>query len=158
MKFFLSLAGIALIFSACDSNRVYETNKDFADRTWKIKDTAQFIFNVKDIGPKYNLLYQVRNSLDYPYSRIFVTYQLQDSTGKEIEKKLISGYLFEEKTGQPTGNSGLGDLYDHRFPLISDYSFQQPGKYKLTLQQTMRTDTLEGVLAIGVRVEKSEAK
>ena len=145
----------ALILSACDNSRIYETNKDFTERTWKAADTALFIFNIKDPG-RYNLLYTVRNSLDYPYSRLFVTYQLQDSTGKKLEKKLVSGYLFEEKTGRPTGDSGLGDLYDHRFPLINNYQFQQPGKYRLTLQQFMRTDTLEGVLAVGVRVEKSE--
>ena len=158
MRCVLSLVGIALIFSACDSNRIYETNKDFSDRTWKITDTAQFQFDIKDLGPKYNILYTVRNSLDYPYSRLFVTYHLQDSTGKELEKKLISGYLFEEKTGRPMGTSGLGDIYDHRFSLISDYEFRKPGKYKVTLQQYMRTDTLEGVLAVGVRVEKSEGQ
>ena len=147
---------IALVFSACDSNRIYETNKDFADRSWKVTDTTQFEFDVKDLGVNYNLLYTVRNSLDYPYSRLFVTYQLQDSTGKQLEKKMVYGYLFDEKTWRPNGNSGLGDLYDHRFPLISDYTFHQPGKYKLVLQQYMRTDTLEGILAVGVRVEKAE--
>jgi len=158
MRFVLSLICIALIFSSCDHNRIYETNKDFADRTWKASDTAQFQFDIRDIGLKYNILYTVRNSLDYPYSRLFVTYHLQDSTGKELERKLISGYLFEEKTGRPTGTSGLGDIYDHRFSLISGYEFRQRGKYKVILQQYMRTDTLEGVLAVGVRVEKSEGK
>lgn len=156
MRFVFSLACIALVFSACDNSRIYETNKDFTDRTWKVTDTAQFQFDIKDLGLKYNILYSVRNSLDYPYSRLFVTYHLQDSTGNELEKKLVSGYLFEEKTGRPTGTSGLGDIYDHRFALLSDYEFRQPGKYKVILQQYMRTDTLEGVLAVGVRVEKSE--
>jgi len=155
MRFLLSLAGIALIFSACDNNRIYETNQDFADRTWKTTDTAQFQFDINDLGARYNLLCTVRNSLDYPYSRLFVTYHLQDSTGKDLEKKLVSGYLFEEKTGRPMGTSGLGDIYDHRFSLISDYEFHHPGKYKVILQQYMRTDTLEGILAVGVRVEKS---
>jgi gliding motility-associated lipoprotein GldH len=151
------MIGIALIFSACDNDRIYETNKDFADRTWKINDTTQFEFVVKDLGLKYNILYTVRNSLDYPYSRLFVSYQLQDSTGKELEKKLVYNYLFDSKSGRPNGNSGLGDLYDHRFPLISGYEFRQPGRYKLKLQQYMRTDTLEGILAVGVRVEKTES-
>jgi gliding motility-associated lipoprotein GldH len=158
MRFAVALAGMALIFSACDSNRIYETNKDFTDRTWKVTDTTQFQFEVTDLGPKYNILYTVRNTLDYPYSRLFVTYHFKDSTGKELEKKLISGYLFEEKTGRPMGTSGLGDIYDHRFPLISDYQFSQSGKYTLTLQQSMRTDTLAGILAVGVRVEKSEGQ
>jgi gliding motility-associated lipoprotein GldH len=155
MRFWLPLAGIAFFFSACDNDRVYETNQDFTDRTWKVNDTVQFHFSIKDPGVKYNILYSVRNSLEYPYARLFVTWHLQDSTGKELEKKLISGYLFDEKTGRPTGTSGLGDIYDHRFLLTSDYEFRQPGKYYVTLQQFMRADTLEGVLAVGVRIEKS---
>jgi gliding motility-associated lipoprotein GldH len=156
MRFLLSVAGIALVLSACDSNRVYEINRDFSDRTWKVADTVQFHFRIKDPGVKYNILYAVRNSLEYPYARLFVTWHLRDSTGKELDKKLVSGYLFEEKTGRPTGTSGIGDIYDHRFMLIPDYKFVQSGKYNVTLQQSMRTDTLEGVLSVGVRIEKSE--
>jgi gliding motility-associated lipoprotein GldH len=68
---------------------------------------------------------------------------------------MINSFLFDEKTGKPNGNSGLGDIYDQQFLLLKDYAFTQPGDYTIQFEQFMRTDSLQGVLAIGVRVEKS---
>ena len=137
------------------SSRVYEYNVDFKDRAWKVEEVPEFSFTITDTRQKYNLYYNIRNSLDYPYSRLFVTCSMQDSTGSELSRKLVSAYLFDEKTGRPAGSSGLGDIYDHRFALLKDYEFRANGKYRVRLEQFMRTDTLKGILSVGVRVEKS---
>ncbi len=147
---------LLVLLVACDSRRVYEYNQDFKTRVWDVSDTANFEFTIKDPGKKYNLYCNVRNSIDYPYARLFVQYSLHDSVGSEIQKKLISAFLFDQKTGKPQGSSGLGDVYDHQFPLLSDYEFKVPGRYKVKMEQFMRMDTLQGVLAIGLRVESVE--
>ena len=148
----LMVAGWFLV--SCDSQRVYEDNVEFSDRTWKVTEEPRFDFTISDTTARYNLYYNVRNSLTYPYARIFVTYHLYDSMGKEITKKLVNHDLFDQKTGRPFGNSGLGDLYDHQFLLLKDYVFPAKGKYAVKLDQLMRKDTLQGVLAVGIRVEK----
>jgi len=158
MRFFFLIIGCSLLFSACDTNRVYEYNKDFSDRTWKTKDTAVFDFQIKNAGAKYNLYYNVRNTIDYPYARLFIHYSLTDSSGNELSRKLVNNDLFDQKTGQPTGNSGLGDIYDHQFLLLKDIEFTHQGKYLLKLEQYMRQDTLPGIIAVGVRVENSAVK
>lgn len=151
---------ITVVFASCDSDRVFEDNKDFASRSWAVSDTVNFEFQITEKDVLYNLHCNIRSTLDYPYSRIFVNYTLQDSTHKVLATKLVSSYLFDGKTGEPTGSSGLGDIYDHRFALLKDRAFM-PGKYFVTLRQEMRTDTsnvfvnLPGILAAGVRVEKS---
>jgi gliding motility-associated lipoprotein GldH len=155
MRCIFVLTVVALFFSSCDSNRLYEYNKDFNDRTWKTGDTVVFDFKITDLRHKYNIYYSVRNSIDYPYARLFVNYSLTDSLGNELAKKLTVQDLFDQKTGKPTGTSGLGDIYDHRFPLLSNYEFNQRGKFFLKLEQYMRQDTLPGILAAGVRIEKA---
>jgi gliding motility-associated lipoprotein GldH len=149
--FFFVFAGLVLI--SCDGNRLYEYNKDFEDRTWKANDTAVFNFYIRDLGKKYNLYYNVRNSIDYPYARLFINYSLTDSMGNVIEKRLIPQDLFDQKTGKPKGNSGLGDIYDHQFLVLQGFEFKQYGTYLVKLTQQMRQDTLPGMLAVGVRVE-----
>ncbi len=139
---------------SCDSNRLYEDNVEFADRSWKVIEEPRFEFSVSDTTTRYNLYYNIRNSLDYPYARIFITWHLYDSTGKELSKKLIYNDLFDQKTGRPFGESGLGDLYDHRFSILNQLRFPSTGKYSIKLDQLMRQDTLKGVIAVGVRVEK----
>src|SRR4051812_34871643 len=97
--FFLAIASLSLI--ACDGNRIYEVNKDFKDRAWKTSDSAVFDFYIRDTRKKYNVYYNIRNSIDYPYARLFVNYSLTDSIGNLIDKKLISQDLFDQKTGRP---------------------------------------------------------
>ncbi len=150
------LVGLLLSFAACDSNRVYEENIYFKDRTWKITEPAQLDFVISDTTQRYNLYLDVRNSLDYPYSRLFVNYNLYAPSGQEISKKMISEYLFDQKTGKPKGSSGLGDVYDHQFVFLHNYSFPKPGKFKINFEQFMRQDTLQGILAVGLRVEVIE--
>jgi gliding motility-associated lipoprotein GldH len=144
---------IFLVLSSCETNRIYETNHDFEDRTWKLNDPQEFEFRIEDLEKKYNLYFNVRNSLDYPYSRIFITYHLQDSVGNELQSKLNTQDLFDQKTGVPFGSSSVGDIYDHQFLLLNEYQFKLRGKYKLKLEQYTRQDTLLGIMAIGVRVE-----
>ena len=152
----LSLFVLVGLFASCDNNRIYETNYDFEDQTWKVKETPEFEFRIDDARKKYNLYINVRNSLDYPYSRIFISYHLQDSTGHELQTKLCMQDLFNQKTGIPFGSSGIGDLYDHQFPILNNFEFNMLGSYKIKLEQFTRQDTLKGVLAVGLRVESVE--
>lgn len=154
MRIVFFAAVITMMITACDSNRVYEKNIEFEDRIWKIAAPARFEFQIADATKKYNLLMDVRNSIEYPYARLFINYDLKsDSTS--LSKELISVYLFDQKTGKPFGTSGLGDIYDHQFPVLKNYSFKKTGTYQMTFQQFMRQDTIPGILAIGLRVEET---
>lgn len=102
------------------------------------------------------MYFNIRNTLDYPYSRLFTEYVLFDSANTKIAGKLVGNYLFDQKTGNPMGRSGLGDVYDHQFPLLENFSFGKAGHYKIRFEQFNRQDTLAGVLAVGVRVERAE--
>lgn len=148
------LAALAIFLSSCDKKRVYEKNVDFEKRYWLVEDQPKFEFSIVDAAIPYNLYCDIRNEVSYPKTNLYLTYYLRDSTTL-LQKKLISNLLFDEKTGQPFGTSGLGDVYDHRVPLLMGYTFKHPGKYTVTLEQFMRLDTLRGMLAVGIRVEKA---
>lgn len=156
MRAFYALFIVGTLLSACDDNRVYEQITDFDNRQWISTEKPQFEFFIDNIDQPYNLYSDIRNSVSYPYSRFFFTYYLQDSTGSDIEKKMITEFLFDSKTGKPFGKSGIGDLYDHRFLLLKNYQFQRQGKYRVVFEQFMRMDTLPGILSVGLRVERSE--
>ncbi len=155
MRIFIALSLAAILLAACDDTRVYEQISDFENRQWISADKPQFEFIIDDINQRYNLYSDIRNSVSYPYSRFFFTYYLQDSTGSDFQKSLITEYLFDAKTGKPYGKSGIGDLYDHRFLLLENYQFQQPGKYRVIFEQFMRMDTLPGIMSVGLRVERA---
>lgn len=156
MKYLMTACVAALFLAACDNSRVYEQVVDFQQRRWIVTEKPKFDFVIEDTSERYNLYGYIRNAVSYPYSRVFFTFYLQDSTGREVEKKLMTEFLFDAKTGKPFGKSGIGDLYDHQFLLLQDYQFITAGKYHLELEQFMRQDTLPGILAVGVRVEKAK--
>lgn len=139
---------------ACDSSRIYDQNFDFENRYWTTDVKPEFEFKIEEINAGYDLFASVRNETSYPNANLYFTYSLMDSTGKVLEEKLVSEDLFDRKSGKPFGNTVLGDIYDHRLLLLENYRFQQPGKYKLRYDQSMRTDTLQGVLAIGLRIDR----
>src|SRR5258708_30907576 len=152
MRFLVFLSCAVALLAGCDTQRIYEYDQNFKDRSWKVTDTARFEFTIKDPGKRYNLYYNIRNSVDYPFARLFVQFSLKDSVGSELRKKLVSAFLFDQITGRPQGNSGLGDVYDHRFPLLRHFEFNIPGKYRLALEQFLRKERLAGVPAVGLSV------
>lgn len=158
MRFLSALAVTALILGACNDSRVYQEYKDFQEPYWLVTDKPEFEFIIEHPEQQYNLYCNIRNSVSYPYSRLFVTYSLQDSTGNDLHKALFSDFLFEPKSGKPFGSSGLGDLYDHEFLLLKNYQFKYAGKYKMKFEQFMRTDTLEGIFAVGLKIEQGKVQ
>lgn len=147
---------IGLLMAACDSQRLFEKYTDFEDRYWLVNEKPEFEFEITDSQKKYNIYANVRNSVSYSYTNLYINYALTDSTGTPLKKNLMNEQLFDQQSGEPFGESGLGDIYDHQFPLIKDYQFATPGKYKVIFEQYMRADTLRGILAVGVRVEAVE--
>jgi gliding motility-associated lipoprotein GldH len=157
MKSAFCLMLLTLLVISCNSNRVYEDNVDFKDRTWKIAEPAKFDFQISDTTKKYNLLIDIRNSLDYPYARLFINYELKKDT-TSLSKDMVSFFLFDQKTGKPFGSSSIGDIYDHQFSILKNYHFKKTGSYQMNFQQFMRMDTIPGVLAVGLRVEEAIGK
>jgi len=148
------LYSLVLLCVACDDSRVYEQYHDFDDTQWKMSEKPKFEFTIENQQAKYNIYSNVRNAVSYPWSRFFMNYALLDSTGTVLKKNLMNEFLFDAKSGEPFGESGLGDIYDHQFLLLKDFQFPYKGKYTMEFQHYMRTDSLEGVLAVGLRIEK----
>lgn len=157
MRSILRLAVIMVLLASCDEQRVFEKNFDFNRRYWPVNEKPEFEFEITDTLTRYNVYSNVRNSLEYPYANIFLTYYLRDSAGVLLDKNLVRHLLFDEKTGEPQGESGLGDLYDHRIPLKTNHRFPYSGRYTIALEHYMRSDTLNGIVAVGLRVERSSA-
>ena len=152
LAFFL----FASLTSSCDSNRLFEVNNTFKNKHWESDSIQMFEFEIEEKTIAYNILFNIRNSSDFPYNNIYVKYSLEDTLNNIIEEQLVNYDLFDSKTGKPLGQSGIGDLFDHQFLLLDNYSFERSGKYIFKVQQYMRVDTLSGVLAAGFRVEKND--
>lgn len=143
---------MVLTLAACDPNRVYEQNVDLEDAIWVKDQKVAFDIEITGANQAYNLYANIRNAQHYPYSNLYYQFELSDTTGKVLEKKLQHLSLFEVKTGEPLG-SGLGDVFDHQQLILQNFQFPAAGKYHLTFEQFMRVDTLPLIVSMGARVE-----
>lgn len=148
---------IATLFAllACDKQRVYEKNIDLTGNQWYIDTIPSFTFRIDEPSRPYNIYYNIRNAVTYPYYNLYVTYYLQDSTGKAISSHLQNLTLADAKTGKPLGN-GLGDIFDHQILSLKNYQFPHAGTYTFRIKQYMRQDPLPLIVSVGVRVEKAQ--
>jgi gliding motility-associated lipoprotein GldH len=141
------------ILSGCDQSRLFEENTDFENRIWLANDIKVIDFVVSDIDNVYNIYFNVRNTMNYPHYNLYISFQLKDSLNRILAEDLQNFNLFDPKTGAPNGKSGLGDIFDHQFPLLEDYSFEYPGEKRLELKQFMRYDSLPDIVSTGMRIE-----
>ena len=153
LTFILLIVGI-LGLAACDKQRLYEQNFDFNQRVWPADSTPTFEFTIDEPGRAYNIYWNVRNTINYPFYNLYLTYSLEDTLGRRITTDLHNMHLFNPKTGEPYGD-GLGDIFTHQIMALPGFKFDTAGVYQLKLEQYMRTDTLKDILSVGVRVEKS---
>ncbi|MFN0050139.1 MAG: gliding motility lipoprotein GldH, partial [Cytophagales bacterium] len=72
------------LLSSCDKYRVYETNIDFAERTWYADSAKTYTFNIEDTTLKYNILYNVRNTIDYGFYNLYIKYELYGTANELI--------------------------------------------------------------------------
>ena len=153
-RLFPTLMVVMLLFlAACDNNRVYQQAYDFEESGWHMDTLPSFTFEIEDSRPK-NVLLHVRNSIAYEWRNIYLTYHLQDSTGRELASELINIPLFDPKTGEPKGKGS--SIYQHAVPLFENYNFPSTGTYTFTVAQYMRKTELKEILSVGLRVEEVE--
>jgi gliding motility-associated lipoprotein GldH len=154
MRKVFSFLSLILLLMGCDQQKVYHAYVDFDERTWLVNKVPQFTFSIEDTTQAYDVFCNVRNTTQYPWSRIFIQYSLGDTLGHVIEERLLQDHLFDAKTGEPNGTSGLGDLYDHDIPVLKNYKFARTGTYRVKFEQKMRTDSLTGIASLGLEVRR----
>lgn len=150
---YLKFLAFALVLVACDQGRIFEQNKTITEGYWYVNSIIDFQFEIADAEIPYNIYSNVSHSSDYNFYNLYYKFTLKDSTAKEIKSELININLFNPKSGEPLG-SGLGDVFDHQQLILENFDFENPGKYQISFQQYMRTDSLPNILSVGARVER----
>ena len=153
MKRYPLILLLLISFVACDSNRVYEEYHDFNNKTWNLDSNPAFEFSIDNTDPK-DLFVNLRNTISYDYQNLYLSYQLIDENGQELEGDLINISVFDEKTGKPFGSGN--SIYEQQHKILENYRFPKNGNYVLKIAQYMREVDLKEVVSVGARVEKKD--
>lgn len=148
---FLFILLSVVLFSSCDSKRIYESNTEIPGNTWEAGNKVKFEVTITDTVSGNNVFINLRHAGYYPYSNLFLFISTTFPNGK-VTRDTAECILADDK-GRWFGE-GLGDLWDARILFKKNVRFSQGGTYTFEYEQAMRVDKLPGVMDIGLRIEK----
>ncbi|HSH51794.1 MAG TPA: gliding motility lipoprotein GldH [Bacteroidales bacterium] len=147
----LVLLFIVFLFISCDPHRVYEKNKEISDFKWELTDTIIFEVSIEDTINPHNIYFNVRNSSKYKKQNLYVFIHTEAPNSVSLTDT-FECYLADDK-GKWTG-SGWGDLYDNQFLYKKNIRFPVSGIYTFKFIHGMRTEMLQHISDVGIRIEK----
>lgn len=151
-SFFL-LISLVLIFYSCDPNHVFEQNIEIDEFAWNKDSIIKFEVDIRDTINPHNIYVNVRNTSRYKMQNLFLFIKTTSPIGSEL-LDTFECYLADER-GKWNG-SGWGDIYDNQFIYKRNIRFPISGIYTFEYTQAMRTDYLEYISDIGLKIEKVE--
>ncbi|MGM0567164.1 MAG: gliding motility lipoprotein GldH [Bacteroidota bacterium] len=146
------LITVSVFFTAgCDSERVYDTYQSVDENGWYKNDTLVYQPKIEDTSDLYNLIIKVRHHTDYKYRNLylFTTTHFPDGMTTQDTIEL----MLARKDGSWLGQ-GFGAMKTAKQLILRRGRFLQEGTYRFELRQAMRTDTLQGIEDVGIRIEK----
>ena len=154
----LFLAVGLVSISSCDRNRVFDEYKSLSG--WNKDSLVRFELENIDSSRVYDLFINIRNNSKYQYSNLFLITEIKFPQGKVISDTLE--YEMTRPNGEWLG-TGFGDVKENKLWYKENVKFDEPGKYKVTIQQAMRKNgevdgiqELEGITDVGFRIENSD--
>jgi len=150
----LTVCAIFFLFalSSCNDSVVLSELTAIDSGKWGFEDSRMITAELNDTLTPMNYFIEVRHGANYPYQNLilyFKTYYPNNTYKVDTIDCPLA-----ERSGKWYG-SGLGDLLHNRIMFKRNVQLPQGGNYKFELQHAMRSDTIEEVYDIGLRIEKA---
>lgn len=149
--FLLSLP--AFLFAACGENFIFEKTLEIPETGWTHSGPLAFDFSVADTAARYDVLLDVRHSLEFGFQNLYVQFHTAFPSG-EVKSQVVSLELAGQ-SGIWNGDCG-GTSCKAEIPLQVNALFPEIGEYQIKVEQYMRKDPLPGVEEMTLKVRKKE--
>jgi gliding motility-associated lipoprotein GldH len=128
---------------------------DIRNELWNIDSTANFKISVSDTLSVFNIYLNLRNTSSYPNSNLYLFIHTTSPGGASLRDTMEC--ILADKRGRWLGK-GFGKIRDNQLPYKRNIRFPEQGIYSINIQHGMRTNNLQGISSVGIRVEKAEKR
>ena len=149
---FLLIVLIAILFSACDTNVVFEKYNNIPQSGWHKDSLVVFSVPITDTLQNHNLLLNIRNDIEYNYSNLWLFVNISQPGETAVTDTFE--VMLADRAGKWLGE-GFGGIKTRQVPYRSSVYFPVSGEYKISIQHGMRDEILEAITDVGIRVEKA---
>ena len=119
---------------------------------WNRFESVFFETDIKDIKSDYDLTVMLRHHTVYPFQNLAFTIAIYSPSG---ERRIKDMDVPLRKADNSFIASGAGDLWDIDIPVFQNFKFNEPGHYKIELENRMSKYDTPGVIDIGLKISKS---
>ncbi|MBN2521324.1 MAG: gliding motility lipoprotein GldH [Bacteroidales bacterium] len=153
-RFYIKFSFIFLfIFCiSCNSGHVYDKNFSIPKHTWNHENVFVFKPEVTDTVSIYNIYLHLRNTGEYPMSNLFLFIKTTSPLGYFV-KDTFECVLADSK-GKWMGK-GFGNIWNNKILYKQYVKFPYNGIYTVEIEQAMRIKELEGIIDLGLSIEKA---
>ena len=140
---------VLILFTACNDKSVFENNIVINNNEWHLQDTISLNFNIEDSLRMNNLSLNIRNTAIYPYYNMFTHIHIKNNSGFKYNDT-IEFNLANPASGKWIGNGSSGIYYNSI--LFKQLKFPHSGEYKINISHGMRDTILDGINAVGFKI------
>ena len=123
------------------------------DKEWTLENVALFTPEITDTISTNNVFFIIRTGSSYPFRNIYLFLSTTAPTGKTITDTLQ--YMLADDKGKWYGK-GIGDIHELILPFKSSVYFPSKGIYSFKIRHGMRSEMLQGVYDLGLKIEKTK--
>jgi gliding motility-associated lipoprotein GldH len=150
---FIFLVGFAIWLQACNYNSLYDENISIEEKGWYKDDLATFEVAVTDTLQSYNFYINIRNTVDYRYSNLYI-FMNTKFPNNNVSRDTLE-FILADIEGKWLGK-GWGAVKENAVLISAGMRFPLKGYYEFKIQHAMRQDTLKGIKNMGIRITPSE--
>lgn len=142
--------------ASCGGGVFYSESQSVNEYGWMPDDSLSFKVEVDDTTQLYDFMVEVRNSITYPYSNLFLFVNTDFPDGSVARDTLECPLADQE--GKWYGKRS-GRFVDSRYRLrASSMRFPMTGQYCFSVSNGMRDSAIAGIKDISLRIEYSKTK
>lgn len=153
----LVLLGCCML-SACGEGVVFQEDAQTPKGIWERGWNPAFSFDINDTLAAHDVFLDVRHTGDYPFSNLFAFVKLTGPDGGQLIDTVEC--TLADAQGRWYGK-GAGFIRSDRFDAHVLYRsrnrFPRKGRYTIALEQVMRVEELNGIIDVGVSIERSRS-
>ena len=145
--FFLCLA-----FISCRNDNIIVDVEQSVDTFWEYNKPLEYSFEIQDTSCAYDMSIHIRHCATFTHENLYLNTTTIFPNGKTTTYPV--SFQLAENNGKWLGKCS-GDICDITIEMSSASYFQIPGKYTIQFEQFSRSDSLQGVQKIGLKVKKT---
>jgi gliding motility-associated lipoprotein GldH len=155
MKRNLLIILCSVLLAGCQRGVIYTQFVELPQSGWDAQQAITFTPTITDTITDYQLQLTLRHNDRYPYQNMWMFVEIIQDSLLVQPIDTIECYLANER-GEWQG----GGICQYELPMIYDnnYRFKNSGTYHISIKQGMRSEQLQGITAIGIKIISNEQK